>query len=62
MPIAYLCIGYVEHFLATPELANKGWRQRLPLADLVYTNQWGQLGAAELLQAVEQQAELPYQF
>jgi 5,6-dimethylbenzimidazole synthase len=62
VPIAYLCVGYVEHFLATPELANKGWRQRLHLADLVYTNQWGQPAEAELLQAVEQQAEFPYQF
>jgi len=62
VPIAYLCMGYVDHFLATPELANKGWRQRLPLADLVYTNQWGQAIEAELLQAVEQQAEFPYQF
>jgi 5,6-dimethylbenzimidazole synthase len=24
VPIAYLCVGYVDHFLATPELANKG--------------------------------------
>jgi len=62
VPIAYLCVGYVDHFLATPELANKGWRQRLPLADLVYTNQWGQTIETELLQAVEQQAEFPYEF
>jgi len=62
VPIAYLCVGYVDHFLATPELANKGWRQRLPLADLVYTNQWGQTIESELLQAVEQQAEFPYEF
>jgi 5,6-dimethylbenzimidazole synthase len=62
VPIAYLCVGYVDHFLATPELANKGWRQRLPLADLIYTNQWGQAVKVELLQAVEQQAEFPYQF
>jgi 5,6-dimethylbenzimidazole synthase len=62
VPIAYLCVGYVDHFFETPELANKGWRQRLPLADLIYTNQWGQAVEAELLQAVEQQAEFPYQF
>ena len=41
VPIAYLCVGYVDHFFETPELANKGWRQRLQLADLIYTNQWG---------------------
>jgi 5,6-dimethylbenzimidazole synthase len=62
VPIAYLCVGYVEHFLATPELANKGWRQRLSLADLVYTNAWGQTGDSKLLEAIEQQAEFPYQF
>lgn len=62
VPIAYLCVGYVDHFLATPELANKGWRQRLPLADLVYTNQWGQKVEPELLQAVDQQEEFPYKF
>jgi 5,6-dimethylbenzimidazole synthase len=48
--------------LATPELANKGWRQRLPLADLVYTNTWGQAGDSKLLGAIEQQSEFPYQF
>ncbi|MBT3437808.1 MAG: 5,6-dimethylbenzimidazole synthase [Oceanospirillaceae bacterium] len=62
VPIAYLCVGYVDHFLATPELANKGWRQRLPLGDLVYTNQWGAGAEADLLQTLEQQAEFPYQF
>lgn len=62
VPIAYLCVGYVDHFLAVPELANKGWRQRLPLADLIYTNQWGQGPEAQLLQSVEQQAGFPHQF
>ncbi len=29
--IAYLCIGYVDHFRATPELAEAGWEQRIPV-------------------------------
>ena len=39
-PLAYLCIGYVSEFLAEPELQAKGWRQRLPLEELVHANGW----------------------
>lgn len=35
-PLAYLCLGYVSEFHDEPELAEKGWRQRLALADLVH--------------------------
>ena len=38
VPVAYLCIGHVDHFLDSPELAAKGWRQRLPIEDLVAVN------------------------
>ena len=40
-PIAYLCVGYVSHFYAKPELESAGWLPRLPMEDLVYFNQWG---------------------
>jgi len=40
-PVAYLCIGYVNHFLAEPELKSAGWRQRLPVEDLVCFDEWG---------------------
>ena len=40
-PIAYLCVGYVSHFHAKPELETAGWLPRLPLEDLVYFDQWG---------------------
>ncbi|WP_445000886.1 5,6-dimethylbenzimidazole synthase [Halomonas mongoliensis] len=40
-PLAYLCLGYVSEFLEQPELARQGWRQRLPLAELVHGNGWG---------------------
>lgn len=41
MPVAYLCIGHVSHFLDQPELEKAGWRQRLPLEDLIHFDQWG---------------------
>lgn len=41
-PLAYLCIGYVSEFLPAPELASAGWRQRLPLTELVHANRWQQ--------------------
>ena len=42
VPIAYLCIGYVSHFHDKPELETAGWLPRLPIADLLYYDQWGQ--------------------
>lgn len=42
VPIAYLCIGYVSHFHDQPELEKAGWLPRLPIADLLYYDQWGQ--------------------
>ena len=48
-PLAYLCLGYVTEFLEQPELEKQGWRKRLPLAELVHGNSWGQaLTEAEL--------------
>lgn len=41
-PVAYLCVGYVSHFHAKPELETAGWLPRLPMEDLVYFDQWGQ--------------------
>lgn len=40
VPIAYLCLGRVSHFELTPELAIKGWRQRLDLDDLIFRDRW----------------------
>jgi 5,6-dimethylbenzimidazole synthase len=39
-PLAYLCLGHVSEFLNSPELEQKGWRQRLPLESLLHYNQW----------------------
>ncbi|MEM5500102.1 5,6-dimethylbenzimidazole synthase [Ahrensia kielensis] len=38
--IAYLCIGYVDELYTEPELAAKGWRQRLELKDLIFEEEW----------------------
>ena len=40
--IGYLCLGYVDELYSVPELEVKGWRQRLPLEDLVFEDHWGE--------------------
>jgi 5,6-dimethylbenzimidazole synthase len=35
VPVAYLCLGYVEAFGDTPELERAGWEQRAPLQSCV---------------------------
>nr|WP_295714454.1 5,6-dimethylbenzimidazole synthase [uncultured Halomonas sp.] len=45
-PLAYLCLGYVSEFLDQPELEAKGWRDRLPLSELMHGDRWGQPLAA----------------
>lgn len=51
-PLAYLCVGYVSEFLPAPELAAAGWRQRLPLAQLLHGDSWHQGAPAALQKAV----------
>lgn len=41
VPIALLCVGYVDHFEATPDLERAGWRKRLALDDLVFSERFG---------------------
>jgi 5,6-dimethylbenzimidazole synthase len=38
--VAWLCVGYVDRLYSEPELAVKGWRQRLPLEELVFHDRW----------------------
>src|SRR5262249_30688002 len=40
-PVAYLCLGYVSEFLPAPELQQRGWRERVPLFELLHHNRWG---------------------
>jgi len=35
VPVAYLCLGYVERFAAEPELQRSGWETRIPLEEVV---------------------------
>ncbi|MBD9372600.1 5,6-dimethylbenzimidazole synthase [Rhizobium sp. ARZ01] len=39
--VAWLCVGFVDQLYREPELALNGWRQRLPLEELVYSDRWG---------------------
>lgn len=39
--VAWLCLGYVDTLYEKPELAIKGWRQRLSLEDLIFQDVWG---------------------
>jgi 5,6-dimethylbenzimidazole synthase len=44
VPVAYLCLGYVSHFFARPELEAAGWRPRLPAEELLHFDRWGDDG------------------
>ncbi len=39
--VAYLCLGYVREFPEKPMLEETGWEKRIPLAELVFEDQWG---------------------
>jgi 5,6-dimethylbenzimidazole synthase len=63
VPIAYLCLGYVEYFRSKPELEEKGWDKRLPVEDLVYTDHWGERAKENtLFDALASQRDWPNQF
>jgi 5,6-dimethylbenzimidazole synthase len=40
VPIAYLCLGYVDHFAAEPDLERAGWEQRIPLDQVLGFDQY----------------------
>lgn len=40
--VAWLCLGHVDALYDQPELQAKGWAERLPLADLIFADRWGQ--------------------
>ncbi len=42
VPVAYLCLGYVDELYQQPELEAKGWRQRIDIESLVFSNRWGE--------------------
>jgi 5,6-dimethylbenzimidazole synthase len=47
--IAYLCVGYVSHFPAKPELESAGWLPRMALSDIVWFDRWHQRSGEESL-------------
>lgn len=59
VPVAYLCMGYVSEFKDKPELESKGWRERLPLEDLIYFDQWQQQNRDDsLIKVISDQPEV----
>jgi 5,6-dimethylbenzimidazole synthase len=40
VPVAYLCLGYVDKFASEPELQTAGWLTRLPLKEVVRFEGW----------------------
>lgn len=40
VPIAYLCLGYVDEFAQKPDLETAGWLPRLDLKEVVYFEKW----------------------
>jgi 5,6-dimethylbenzimidazole synthase len=49
--IAYLCLGYVSHFAAVPDLQTAGWLSRTPLNDVVRSERWDERGGEEGLRS-----------
>jgi 5,6-dimethylbenzimidazole synthase len=39
--VGYLCVGYPVEFDERPVLEKVGWRDRIPLQDLVFEDSWG---------------------
>lgn len=65
VPIAYLCVGYVAHFNAEPDLQTAGWLNRTPIEDLVFFDQWDKEKSAEedsLAKSLQQLKDFPYQW
>ena len=47
IPVAYLCLGYPVAFEDRPLLETVGWRQRLPLDQLLHFDRWEQIGTRD---------------
>jgi len=65
IPIAYLCIGYVDHFYNKPELETAGWLPRQPLSELVHFDSWQNTRTPEqdsLIAQINKDRDFPEQF
>ncbi len=47
VPVAYLCLGYVDHFAAEPDLERAGWEHRIPLDQVLAFERYEPLWKAE---------------
>lgn len=54
IPIAYLCVGYVEHFYRKPELETAGWLPRRPLEELIHFERWNNTHTTQENSLIEQ--------
>lgn len=52
IPVAYLCIGFVENFPERPMLEAHGWLPRLPLQEIVFHDRWNKRPQPDLLHAL----------
>lgn len=41
--LAYLCLGYVSDFATQPDLERAGWRERIPVDQLIHYESWGNI-------------------
>ena len=41
VPVAYLCVGFPHAFYDEPELERRGWRERMPLDQVIFSERWG---------------------
>jgi 5,6-dimethylbenzimidazole synthase/cob(I)alamin adenosyltransferase len=53
VPVAYLCVGFVESFPERPMLETAGWLPRLPLQEVTFHDRWGQRPPPDLVRALE---------
>ncbi|MEI9979407.1 MAG: 5,6-dimethylbenzimidazole synthase [Edaphobacter sp.] len=42
LPVAYLCLGYVDRFASEPELERAGWEKRVPLRSAICYEVYGE--------------------
>ncbi len=47
VPVAYLCLGYVDHFEAAPDLERARWERRIPLDQVLGFEQYDPRWSAE---------------
>lgn len=53
VPVAYLCLGYVDEFSSKPDLEKAGWLSRLNLEDVIYFERWNVNRSPEWINILE---------